>query len=62
MGFFGLFSGSKGHVSPQKISRDQGGPSIRQNGGDYWESHKRSSGDWLPKAEYERQTGRPGKK
>jgi len=58
----GLFSGSKGHVSPQKMPRNQGGPSIRENGRDTWERDKRSSGNWLPKAEYERQTGRPGKK
>lgn len=58
----GLFSGSKGHVAPQKMTRNQGGPSIRETGRDHWESDKRSSGNWLPKAEYERQTGRPGKK
>lgn len=58
----GLFSGSKGHVAPQKTPSGQGGPSIRQNGRDYWEGSKRSSGNWLPKAEYERKTGRPGMK
>ena len=27
-----------------------------------WEDEKKRAGEWLPKAEYERRTGRPGKK
>jgi hypothetical protein len=27
-----------------------------------WEAEKRSKGDWLPADEYEKKTGRPGKK
>ena len=29
---------------------------------DSWEEEKKRAGDWLPKEEYEKTTGRPGRK